>query len=134
MGERKPVLIVVDVQNGPFERLLGWIKMVDSPEIEIVDDLATYIGPRTPIIDKHIYSLFTPEGTQLVSEEGLDGSLPLRHRYRRMCTQDRGRCRTRAHNTGLLIAGRFIGTRQIIPTNDLPQSVLAASLLPLPQV
>ncbi|MGH7749577.1 MAG: cysteine hydrolase, partial [Candidatus Dormibacteria bacterium] len=108
MSERKPVLVVVDVQNGfiteysrpvvpviadlvrrwqaahgdvvftrylnysgsPFERLIGWSKMIDGPETELAIELTPYIGPQTPVIDKYIYTLFTPEGTQLVDERG----------------------------------------------------------------
>jgi nicotinamidase-related amidase len=99
MNERKPVLVVVDVQNGfisehsqpvvpiiadlvhrwqalhrdvvftrylnypgsPFERLIGWTKMTDGPETEIVPELLPYVNPQTPVIDKYIYTLFTPE-------------------------------------------------------------------------
>jgi nicotinamidase-related amidase len=108
MSERKPVLVVIDVQNGfitehsqpvvpiivdlvrrwqaahgdvvfsrylnyvgsPFEKLIGWTKMADSPETDFVTELAPYIGPHTPVVDKYIYTLFTPEGTQLVQEHG----------------------------------------------------------------
>ncbi|MBV9730068.1 MAG: isochorismatase family protein, partial [Pseudonocardiales bacterium] len=108
MSEHKPVLVVVDVQNGfitehsqpavpiiadlvrrwqaahgdivftrylnypgsPFERLIGWTKMTDGPETELVTELTPYVGAHTHVIDKYIYSLFTPEGTQLVEERG----------------------------------------------------------------
>jgi nicotinamidase-related amidase len=177
---RKPVLVVVDVQNGfitdysrpvvpvivdlvrrwqaahgevvftryfnypnsPFERLIGWTKMASGPETELVAELAPYIGPRTPVIDKDIYTLFTPEGTHLVHEHGWTDLY--------LCGIDTDSCVLKtaadaferdltpwilqdacashagpeAHNAGLLLARRFIGANQIITTTGLPESVL----------
>src|SRR3978361_1428489 len=100
MSERKPVLVVVDVQNGfitehsepvvpvivdlvrrwqaaygdvvfsrylnsscsPCEALIGWTKMADSPETDFFPELAPYVSTHIPVVDKHIYTLFTPEG------------------------------------------------------------------------
>lgn len=190
MNEHKPVLVVVDAQNGfitehsepvvavivdlvrqwqaasgdvvfsrylnypgsPFERLIGWTKMADGPETELVAELAPYVGPHTPVIDKYIYSLFTPEGTQLVNERGwtdlyLCGidteSCVLKtavDAFERDLTpwilQDA--CASHAgpetHNAGLLIAGRFIGVNQIIQTISLPESVLPPLPSSLPPV
>ncbi len=180
MTEHKPVLVVVDVQNGfitdhsepvvsvivdlvrrwqtahgdvvfsrylnypgsPFERLLGWTKMADGPETELVAELAPYVGPHTPIIDKYIYSLFTPEGTQLVNERGwtdlylcgidtdvcvLKTAVDAFERdltpwiLKDACASHAG---PQAHNAGLLVAGRSIGVNQIIQTTSLPRSIL----------
>jgi len=106
MSRPKPVLVVVDAQNGfftehstavvpiivglvrrwqaagrdvvfsrylnqagsPFERLLGWTRMAAGPETDLIAELAPHVGPNTPVIDKHIYTLFTREGAQLVDE------------------------------------------------------------------
>jgi nicotinamidase-related amidase len=178
--KRKPVLVVVDVQNGfitdhskpvvpvivdlvrrwqaadgevvfsryfnypdsPFERLIGWTKMASGPETELVAELAPYVGPRTPVIDKNIYTLFTPEGTHLVNERGwtdlylfgidtdscvLKTAADAFERdltpwiLQDACASHAG---PEAHNAGLLIAGRFIGANQIIPIIGLPESVL----------
>jgi nicotinamidase-related amidase len=180
MSERKPVLVVVDVQNGfvtehsrpvlpvivdlvrrwqtargdvvfsrylnyadsPFERLIGWTKMTDGPETELVTELAPYIGPHTPVIDKYIYTLFTPEGTNLVDERGwtdlyvcgidteicvLKTAVDAFERdltpwiLKDACASHSG---SETHAAGLLIAGKFIGTNQIIRTKSLPESVL----------
>ncbi|HEX4103679.1 MAG TPA: cysteine hydrolase [Pseudonocardiaceae bacterium] len=180
MIERKPVLVVVDVQNGfitehsqpvvpvivdlvrrwqaahgdvvfsrylnypssPFERLIGWTKMADSPETDFVTELAPYVGPHTPVVDKYIYTLFTPEGTQLVDEHGwtdlylcgidtdscvLKTAVDAFERnltpwiLKDACASHAG---PEAHAAGLFIAGRFIGTNQIIQTASLPESVL----------
>jgi nicotinamidase-related amidase len=181
MSERKPVLVVVDVQNGfitqhskpvvpvivdlvrrwqaargdvvfsrylnyagsPFERLIGWTKMADSPETDFVGELAPYVGPHTPVLDKHIYTLFTPEGTHLVDERGwtdlylcgidtdscvLKTAVDAFERdltpwiLKDACASHAG---PEAHAAGLFIAGRFIGTNQIIQTTSLPESVLS---------
>lgn len=178
MNRRKPVLVVVDVQNGfitehskpvvpvivglvhrwqaahgdvmfsryrnhagsPFERLMGWTKMIDGPETDLIDELAPYVGAQTPVLDKCIYSLFTPEGTHLINERGWTDLY--------LCGIDTDMCVLKtavdaferdltpwvledacashvgpeAHSTGLLIARRFIGANQIIRTTSLSES------------
>ena len=183
MSERKPVLVVVDVQNGfiteysrpvvpviadlvrrwqaahgdvvftrylnysgsQFERLIGWSKMIDAPETDLVAELTPHAGSQTPVIDKYIYTLFTPEGTQLVDERGwtdlyvcgIDTEIcvlktavdAFEHDLTPWILKDACASHSgpKAHAAGLFIAGRFIGTNQIIPTIGLP-----ASVLPLP--
>ena len=180
MSERKPVLVVVDVQNGfinehsqpvipvivdlvrrwqaahgdivfsrylnyadsPFERLIGWTKMADGPETEIVTELLPYVSPQTSVVDKYIYTLFTPEGTRLVDERGwtdlyvcgIDTDIcvlktavdAFEHNLTPWILQDAcvSHAGPKAHAAGLFIAGRFIGTNQIIHTASLPESVL----------
>ena len=182
MSERKPVLVVVDVQNGfiteysrpvvpiivdlvhrwqaahhdviftrylnypgsPFERLIGWTKMTDGPQTELVPELTPYVGPQTPVIDKYIYTLFTPEGTRLVDERGwtdlyvcgIDTEIcvlktavdAFEHDLTPWILEDASASHSgpKAHAAGLFIAGRFIGMNQIIQTASL------GSLLSLP--
>jgi nicotinamidase-related amidase len=180
MSERKPVLVVVDVQNGfitehsqpvvpvivnlvrrwqaargdvvfsrylnyagsPFERLIGWTKMADSPEIDFITELTPYVGSHTPVVDKYIYTLFTTEGTHLVDERGwtdlylcgidtdscvLKTAVDAFERnltpwiLKDACASHAG---PEAHAAGLFIAGRFIGTNQIIQTTSLPEYLL----------
>jgi nicotinamidase-related amidase len=184
MSERKPVLVVVDVQNGfvtehsqpvvpvivdlvrrwqatlgdvvftrylnypdsPFERLIGWTEMTDGPATELVTELAPYVGPRTPVIDKYIYTLFTPEGTQLVDERGwtdlyicgIDTEVcvlktaadAFEHNLTPWILKDACASHSglKAHNAGLLIAARFIGANQIMQTASLPESVLSTHI------
>lgn len=180
ISDRKPVLVVIDVQNGfitehsqpvipiivdlvrrwqaargdvifsrylnyagsPFERLIGWTKMANAPETELVTELAPYVSPHTPVVDKHIYTLFTTEGTHLIDEHGWTDLY--------MCGIDTDSCVLKtavdafernltpwilkdacashagpeAHAAGLFLAARFIGTNQIIHTTSLPKSVL----------
>jgi len=180
MNEHRPVLVVVDVQNGfitehsqpvvpiiadlvrrwqaahgdviftrylnypgsPFERLIGWTKMTDGPETELVNELAPCVGTHAPVIDKYIYTLFAPEGINLVEERGWTDLY--------ICGIDTENCVLKtavdafehnltpwiltdacashsgpqAHNAGLFVARRFIGTNQIIQTASIPESVL----------
>ena len=180
MSERKPVLVVVDVQNGfitkhsqpvipiivdlvrrwqtarsdvifsrylnyagsPFEQLIGWTKMVDGPETEIITELTPYVSPQTPVVDKYIYTLFTSEGARLVEQHGwtdlyicgidtdicvLKTAVDAFERnltpwiLKDACASHAG---PEAHTAGLFIAGRFIGANQIIHTTSLPTTVL----------
>jgi nicotinamidase-related amidase len=180
MNEHKPVLVVVDVQNGfitehsqpvvpiivdlvrrwqdengdvvfsrylnyagsPFERLIGWTKMADGLETELVTELAPYVRRDTPVVDKYIYTLFTPEGTRLVNERGwtdlyicgIDTDVcvlktavdAFEHNLTPWILKDAcaSHAGPEAHAAGLFIAARFIGTNQIIHTESLPGSVL----------
>jgi nicotinamidase-related amidase len=180
MSERKPVLVVIDVQNGfitehsqpvvpvivdlvrrwqaaygdvvfsrylnytgsPFERLIGWTKMTDSPETDFVTELAPYVGPHTPVVDKYIYTLFTPQGTQLVDDNdwtdlylcGIDtDSCVLKtavDAFERNLTPwiledaSASHAGSAAHDAGILVARRFIGPDQIIQIADIPTRIL----------
>jgi nicotinamidase-related amidase len=97
---------------------------------------------NAPVFDKYIYTLFTPEGTQLVDERGwtdlyicgIDTEVcvlktaadAFEHNLipwilKDACASHSG---PKAHTAGLLIAARFIGTNQITDTESLPGSVL----------
>lgn len=181
MSEHKPVLVVVDVQNGfitqhsqpvvpiivdlvrrwqaahgdivftrylnypgsPFERLIGWTKMTDGPEIELVNELAPYISAHTPVIDKYIYTLFTHDGINLIDERGwtdlyvcgIDTDIcvlktavdAFEHNLTPWILQDAcaSHSGVQAHTAGLFIASRFIGTNQIIQIAGIPESLLS---------
>ncbi|MGH3692462.1 MAG: cysteine hydrolase [Pseudonocardiaceae bacterium] len=180
MSERKPVLVVVDVQNGfitehsqpvvpviadlvrrwqtaggdvvfsrylnytgsPFERLIGWTKMANGPDTEIVAELAPYVRADTPVVDKYIYTLFTPEGTRLVDERGwtdlyvcgIDTDIcvlktavdAFEHNLTPWILKDAcaSHAGPEAHTAGLFIAARFIGSKQIIDVASLPPSIM----------
>ena len=114
--------------------------MVDGPETELVNGLAPYVGPHTSVIDKYIYTLFTPEGIQLVDERewtdlyvcGIDTEICVLKTavdaferdltpwiLKDACASHSG---PEAHAAGLFIAGRFIGANQIIQTTSLLES------------
>ncbi len=127
--------------GSPFERLIGWTEMIDGPATELVTELTPYVGPHTPVIDKYIYTLFTPEGTRLVGQCGwtdlyicgIDTEIcvlktavdAFEHNLTPWVLEDACASHSgpKAHNAGLFIAGRFIGTNQIIHTASLSESV-----------
>ncbi len=182
MTRRKPVLVVVDVQNGfitehsrlvmpvivdlvrrwqaaggdlvfsrylnradsPFKRLLGWTKMTDGPETDLVAELTPLLGPHTPVLDKYIYTLFTPEGVQLVTERGWT-DLYLCGIATDFCVLKTAvdafernltpwviadACASHfspgAHDVGLQAIRKFIGASQIIRITDVPPQVLVS--------
>lgn len=130
--------------GSPFERLIGWTEMTDGPQTKIVPELLHYVNPQTPVIDKYIYTLFTPEGTKLVDERGwtdlyvcgIDTEIcvlktavdAFEHNLTPWIIEDASASHSgpKAHAAGLFIAGRFIGMNQIIQTASL------GSLLSLP--
>jgi nicotinamidase-related amidase len=180
MGGRKPVLVVVDVQNGfitehsksvvpvivdlvhkwqggygsviftryrnypgsPFERLIGWTRMAGGQEVELVTELTPFVGPTTPVIDKYVYTLFTPEGIRVVEDCGWTDLY--------ICGIDTDTCVLKtavdaferdltpwilkdacashlipeAHAAGLFVARQFIGRNQIIHTGNLSKLIL----------
>lgn len=180
MTDSRPVLVVIDVQNGfvddrtrhvvptlvdlirrwagadgdvvftryhnypgsPYERLIGWTKLAGPPATDLIDELAPYVGPDTPILDKSVYTLFTDAGEQLVRERGWTDLY--------VCGIDTDSCVLKtavdaferdltpwivtdasashggpaAHDAGLAVARRFIGARQLITSAGLPDSVL----------
>src|SRR5687768_3282963 len=60
----------INYDNSPFEKIINWSKLKESPEIDIVDSLQSFTTPPACIIDKPIYTLFTDEGAELVRERG----------------------------------------------------------------
>lgn len=175
----RPVLVVVDVQNGfvndasrhvipviaeivdrwqqadqpvvftryfnfagsQYDRLIGWQRLQGPPDTDIAAELAGHAQRATAIIDKRVYTLFTPEGSELVR----------RHRWTDLyiCGIATESCVLKtavdafehgdltpwiiedasashagsaAHDAGLLVARRFIGHRQIIRAADLPDA------------
>ena len=57
--------------ESPYERLIGWYALHQSPEIDLVDELAPYIDqPNTYIIDKTVYTAFNERGRALFAEQG----------------------------------------------------------------
>lgn len=154
MSQPKPVLVVVDVQNGfitehsqpvvaiiidlvhrwqaaggdvvfsrylnypnsPFERLIGWTKMIEGPETDLVEErdwTDLYVcGIDTDIcVLKTAVDVFERDLTPWVIEDA--------------CASHAG---PEAHHAGLFVARRFIGTNQIIRTADIPEEMLASPI------
>lgn len=134
----------------PFERLLHWNRLRESPDIDIVSELQIYVAQATAVLTKTVYTLFTDEGTELVRRHGWTDlyicglateSCVLKtavDAFERNLTpwilQDAsgshaGRA---AHDAGILVASRFIGEGQIINVVDIPSATLpVATAVPL---
>jgi len=57
--------------ESPYERLIGWYSLHQSPEIDFVDELAPHVGqPNTYVIDKTVYTAFNEKGRALFAEQG----------------------------------------------------------------
>jgi nicotinamidase-related amidase len=177
----RPVLVVVDVQNGfvrdtsrhvvpviadlldrwqaagldvvftryfnapgsKFERLFGWTGLQGPPETDLVPELTVQAQRATAIVDKHTYSLFTPQGHELVRRHGWT-DLYICGIATESCVlktavdafeqgdltpwiiQDASASHAgpAAHSAGIVVAARFIGPNQIIRIADLPAHVL----------
>ncbi|WP_068925628.1 cysteine hydrolase [Planobispora rosea] len=130
--------------GSPYERLIRWSKLKDSPEIDIVPELLPFVGKATAVMDKTIYSFFNEEGEALVREHGWSDLY--------VCGLDTESCVLKtmvdaferdltprlikdasashagqvAHDAGILVASRFVGLDQIITTSDIPWSELAS--------
>ncbi|WP_214326016.1 cysteine hydrolase [Nonomuraea sediminis] len=131
--------------GSPYERLIRWSKLKESPEIDIVPELIPLAGKATAIIDKTIYSFFNKEGETLTREHGWTDLY--------VCGLDTESCVLKtvvdaferdltprlikdasashagqaAHDAGILVASRFIGLDQIITTSDIPWTSLTSA-------
>lgn len=120
--------------NSPYERLIGWTRLRYSPEIDLTPELEPF---AKSIIDKNIYSAFTPEFEELLTGEGWTkiilcgvatdscvlktaadaferGLIPIV--VEDACSSHGGE---EVHEAGLLLLGRFIGKPQIMNTETL---------------
>lgn len=120
--------------DSPYERLIDWTRLRYSPEIDLTPELEPFANS---IIDKNIYSAFTPEFEEFLTGEGRTkiilcgvatdscvlktaadaferGLIPIV--VEDACSSHGGE---EAHKAGLLLLGRFIGKSQIMNTETL---------------
>ncbi|WP_182883261.1 isochorismatase family cysteine hydrolase [Microbispora sp. H10949] len=125
-----------------FEKLFNWSKLMTSPEIDIVPELAPYAEKATAVVDKTTYTLFNKEGTALVREHGwteiyvcgiATESCVLKTAADAFeldltpwLIEDASASHAGqvAHDAGVLVTARFIGPNQIIKVGEIPASVL----------
>ena len=127
--------------DSPFERIIGWKRMRDAPETELIEELQPYLEGQD-VIDKTIYSLFTEDGSRLVDQHGWT-DLVICGIATESCV-----CKTavdaferditpwvvtdasashagqEAHDAGLLVTGRFIGHNQLVTSKQILDRVL----------
>jgi nicotinamidase-related amidase len=123
--------------GSPFERLMSWTRMAGGPETNLTAELMPFVGPHTPVVIKHTYTLFTPEYVKLVTERGWTDLY--------LCGFDTDMCVLKTavdaferdltpwvvedacashlgpegHDAGLRVLRRFIGISHVIRTADL---------------
>jgi nicotinamidase-related amidase len=125
-------------EGSPFERLIHWNALQESPETDIVADLQPYVDKATAVLDKRIYSLFSDTGQALVTERGWKDiyvcgiateSCVLKtavDAFERDLTpwviQDASASHAGpvAHDAGILVTQRFIGLGQVICVEQIP--------------
>ncbi|WP_327038807.1 cysteine hydrolase [Micromonospora maris] len=127
--------------GSPFERFFGWQRLQSPPDIDFVPELQPYVDHGVTL-DKRIYSPFTPEGVALFKQRGweefyfcgiatescvLKGAVDaFEHDFTPWLIADASASHagTEAHDAGLLVARRFIGPRQVISRNEIPEALL----------
>lgn len=129
--------------GSPFERLINWTRMRSSPEIDLVAELKVFAERAIAVVDKPIYSIFTPDGSALIEKHGwtdlvLCGIATESCVLKTACDAfERGltpwivtdacysHAGQEAHAAGLLVARRFLGHSQLVTTEELFRRNLA---------
>ena len=121
-----------------YEQLIGWTRLRSAPETEIASDLVPF---ATTVIDKTIYSSFTPEFSRLAADNkwttiaicgvATDGCVlktavdAFEHDLVPLVVADA--CASHAgqevHDAGLMLISRFIGKQQIIDGDEFLNKV-----------
>ncbi|GAA1392058.1 cysteine hydrolase [Pseudonocardia kongjuensis] len=122
----------LNYDDSPFERIMGWSKLKDSPEIDIVDELEELSRKATAIVDKKIYTLFNDAGAALVAEHGwtdmfvcgIDTEVcvlktavdAFENNIRAWLLTDASASHSGngPHDAGILVAQKMIGHRQVV--------------------
>lgn len=127
----------INHQGSIFERAMGWSKLQESPEIDIVSELQPFIAGAIAVIDKRIYTMFTDEGDQLAKDRGwseiyvcgidtevcvLKTAVDAFERDivpRLVVDASASHSGSEAHEAGLLVAQKMIGRRQLVWAADI---------------
>ncbi len=135
----------INYPGSPFERMMDWNKLRESPEIDIVPELAR-AADDSIVLDKTIYSLFTREGIELVRRNGWKDiyicgiateSCVLKTAVDAfeldltpwvISDASASHAGREAHDAGMLVMRRFIGQGQIIGIADVPLRSDAAAV------
>jgi nicotinamidase-related amidase len=131
----------VNAPGSPFERLLGWTQVATTPETDITASLEPHLQRAHFVLDKPAYTIFTPEGRQLIEAAGWSDLV--------FCGVDTDSCVLKSaldafelgytpwiatdatsshggpviHEAGLAVAARSVGKRHLLTTAAILQSV-----------
>lgn len=127
----------VNQPGSPYERLINWTRMRTEPETSIIDELSAASSRALAVLEKPVYSLFTPEAVALVERQGwtdlvlcgiatescvLKSACDAFERdltpwvVTDACFSHAGQD---AHDAGLVVTGRFIGRRQLVVIDEV---------------
>ncbi|TDC35792.1 cysteine hydrolase family protein [Kribbella albertanoniae] len=127
----------VNQSGSLFEQLMGWTRVANSPETDLVPELGEFVDGAAAVIDKRGYSFFMAEGRLLLQSRGWSefviagiatdacvlktavdafeaGSIPWV--VSDACASEASE---EAHAAGLQVLGRLIGRRQLLTTDKL---------------
>jgi len=133
-----PVLMTryLNYDGSPYTELLGWREMQSSPETDIVSELQPYV-PKAHMLDKRIYTAFTPEGMALFDREGWETAYivgldtescvaqtavgAFEHHRRPVVVLDgcASHAGSEAHDAGVFVMRRNIGSAQMATSSEL---------------
>lgn len=131
----------LNYDDSPFEKIMGWSKLKDSPEIDIVDELQELSRKATAVIDKKIYTFFDEEGAALTNERrwtdmfvcGIDTEVcvlktavdAFEHGIRSWLLTDASASHSgqHPHDAGVLVAQKMIGRKQTISHSAIEESI-----------
>ncbi|MEV6527930.1 cysteine hydrolase [Longispora sp. NPDC051575] len=132
----------INYPGSPFERLIHWSRLQSQPEIDFVPELVPYVARATAVLDKLIYTPFTDAGASLIQSHGWTDlyicglateSCVLKtavDAFERDLTPwviedaSGSHAGQEAHDAGILVTSRFIGSGQIINRANIPESLL----------
>ncbi|WP_055477536.1 isochorismatase family cysteine hydrolase [Sphaerimonospora mesophila] len=134
----------INYPGSPFERLVRWSECMESPQIDIVDELQPYTE-KAIVIDKRGYGLFADSaGAALVAKRGWRdiyvcgiatescvlatalGAFEADLTPWLIEDASASHAGEHVHDAGVLVTRRFIGERQIIRVADIPGGLLTA--------
>ncbi|ANY06753.1 isochorismatase family cysteine hydrolase [Pseudonocardia sp. HH130630-07] len=128
----------LNYDDSPFEKIMGWSKLKDSPEIDIVDELQEHSSRAVAVVDKKIYTLFNEDGIALASERGWTDmfvcgidtevcvlktavdAFELGIRAWLLVDASASHSGPAPHDAGVLVGQKMIGRRQTITTAEIP--------------
>lgn len=127
----------LNYDDSPFERIMGWSKLKEPPETDLVTELNSLVADSVGCVDKKMYSLFNDEGEKLAQDRawtdmfvcGIDTEVcvlktavdAFERGIRSWVLSDASASHSgkAAHDAGLLVAGKMIGRRQVIECGEI---------------
>lgn len=128
----------INPPGSPYERLINWTRMRESPEIDLHEQVAHFSAGAIAVLDKFTYSIFTDEFRKLRDSYGWT-NIVLAGIATESCILKSAadafetgltpwivtdavfsHAGQAPHDAGLLVAGRFVGRNQLIASSDIP--------------